>query len=74
MKVAQRIKEIVDDKGVTYTSISSKTGITVNAISQSFAGKRKLSADEMIAICKALNIDLVDLQNCVSLDGERKGA
>ncbi len=74
MKVAQRIKEIVDDRGVTYTSISSKTGITVNAISQSFAGKRKMSADEMIAICKAVNIDLSDLQNSFSFDDARKGA
>lgn len=62
MSAAQRIKEIIEGKGVTYTFISSKTGISVDAISRSMSGKRKLPADEMIAICEAVGIDLCDLQ------------
>ena len=50
MAVAQRIKEIVDSRGITYTFISSKTGISIDAISRSFSGKRRLSADEMAKI------------------------
>ena len=62
LSAAQRIKEIIEGKGVTYTFISSKTGISVDAISRSMSGKRKLPADEMIAICEAVGIDLCDLQ------------
>lgn len=69
MSAAQRIKEIIEGKGVTYTFISSKTGISVDAISRSMSGKRKLPADEMIAICEAVGIDLCDLQR----DGSESG-
>lgn len=69
MSAAQRIKEIIEGKGVTYTFISSKTGISVDAISRSMSGKRKLPADEMIAICEAVGIDLCDLQR----DGSEAG-
>lgn len=62
MTVAQKIKALVDSKGVTYTFIASKTGIPVDAISRSFSGKRRLPADEMIAICEAVGIDLNDLR------------
>lgn len=59
--VAQRIKRIVDDKGVSYTYIANKTGLSVDAISKSFLGKRRMTADEMISICAAVGIDLADL-------------
>lgn len=62
MSASQKIKEIIESKGITYTFISSKTGISVDAISRTMAGKRKLPADEMIAICEAVGIDLCDLQ------------
>lgn len=61
MLVASVLKNLIEDKGVTYTFISSKTGITVDAISKSLSGKRRLAADEMILICQAANIDLSEL-------------
>lgn len=67
MTVAQKIKEIVDSKGVTYTFISLKTGISIDAISRSFSGKRRLSADEMLNICQVVGIDLCDLQKGYSV-------
>ena len=42
MNVAQRMKTLVQARGVTYTFISAKTGIPVDAISRAFLGKRKL--------------------------------
>lgn len=66
MAVAQKIKDIIDGRGITYTFISSKTGIPVDAISKSMMGKRKLPADEMIAICKAIGVDLNDLKSNIS--------
>ena len=61
MNVAKTMKELVEGKGITYTFISSKTGISVDAISKSFHGKRRLTADELVAICKYTNIDLNDI-------------
>ena len=60
MRAFERLKQLIDDKGITYTFISNKTGIPVNTISRSLSGQRKLPADEMISICKATGIDLSD--------------
>lgn len=60
MRAFEKLKQLIDDKGITYTFISNKTGIPVNTISRSLSGKRKLPADEMISICKATGIDLSD--------------
>jgi len=61
MCVAERLKLIVEERGTTYTFLSKRTGIKVDAISKSLSGKRRLPADEMIALCHALNVDLCDL-------------
>lgn len=61
MKVAERIRQIVDDRGIKYTAISQATNIPVDAVSKSFLGKRKLLADEMLAICNYLKLDMNDL-------------
>lgn len=60
MKAAEKIKTLVESKGVSYTFISQETGIPVNAISRSLMGKRRLPADEMILICNVIGIDLGD--------------
>ena len=61
MKAAERIRQIVDERGIKYTAISQSTQIPVDAISKSFLGKRKLLADEMLAICNFLHLDIADL-------------
>ena len=61
MTVAQKMKLLIEQKGNTYTFISEKTGIPVDALSKSFLGKRRLPADEMISICREVGIDLSDL-------------
>jgi len=61
MCVAEKLKSIVDERGTTYTFLSKRTGIKVDAISKSLSGKRRLPADEMVALCYALNVDLCDL-------------
>lgn len=61
MTATQKLKAIIADKGITYSRISQKTGIPVDSLSKSFLGKRQLRAEELIAICKASDIDLGDL-------------
>ena len=63
MHAAEVLKEIIDGKGIKYTYIASKTGISVNNISRSLSGKRRLPADEMVKICVAVGIDLNEMVN-----------
>ena len=71
MTVAQKMKLLIEQKGITYTFISEKTGIPVDALSKSFLGKRRLPADEMISICREVGIDLRAGKG-VSRDGHGK--
>lgn len=63
MNAAERMKNIIEDRGVTYSFISRKTGITVDALSKSMAGKRKFLADELVKMCLLLNLDIKDFAN-----------
>jgi len=68
MCVAKALKSIVEERGTTYTFLSKKTGIKVDAISKSLSGKRRLPADEMVVLCRALGVDLHDLFIKTALD------
>ena len=61
MSAGEKIKKIVDERGIKYTAISQATHIPIDAISRSFNGKRKILGDELILICKFLNLELDDL-------------
>lgn len=50
------INTYLQDKGITQASISHKTQITQNALNLSLNGKRKLSLDEYVDICDALEV------------------
>lgn len=62
MKAQDVLKMCVEEKGVTYTFISEKTGIPVDTISKIFKGKRKLQADELLDICEAVSISIDDFR------------
>ena len=58
MTVAERLKDEIESRGVTYTFISEKTGIPIATLSKIFLSQRRLLADEMLAMCDAMHIDL----------------
>ena len=58
---AEKIKTLVSQKGITYAAISRETCIPIDALSKTFLGKRKLTAEEMVKICSFIGIDLNDL-------------
>lgn len=68
-KVAEVIKGIIEEKGISYSFISSKTGITVDALSKTFLGKRRLLADEMVDICLCTGIDIDDIMSSLPKAG-----
>lgn len=73
LTAAERMKEIVESRGISFTFISEKTGIPINSISRSFLGKRRFPADEMILICRAIGIDLGDF-NILQYEKEQPNA
>lgn len=67
MSVAKTLSETVRNRGIMMSFISRKTGISSDALSRSFSGQRKLSADEMILICNAIGLDVHDLIDSAEL-------
>lgn len=65
-----RIKKYLDNKGIRYSFVSEKTGIPMNILSPMLNGKRKMSAEEFILICKALNISTDYFADMLDAKGE----
>lgn len=55
MKVQENVAKYVHDNGIMQKHIVDKTGISKVKISQMFKGRRGMSADEFLKICKAIN-------------------
>ena len=54
--VAQTIAEYVYEKGIKQKAIALAIGISPQAMSETLAGKRMLSADEYRDICRFLEV------------------
>ena len=55
LKVCDRLKLYISDRGLKQKSIAEKAGFTENQMSQILNGKRSISADELEIICNAMN-------------------
>lgn len=55
--VGDKIKTYLDNKGIKYKFISKETGIPINILSPMLNCKRKISVEEYLKICQALNVD-----------------
>lgn len=56
--MAQKIKQYIYEHGLELGSIAEKIGISVNTFSAMMNGKRKITAEEYMQICNALNVSL----------------
>jgi len=54
---SERLKQIMDERGVTQISLSEMTGIPKSAVSQYLSDRFKPKRDRTYIICRALNID-----------------
>lgn len=57
MKAAAMIKEYISQNGIRQNFVAQKAGIPAELLSRSLDGKRRLQADEFIAICNVLSLD-----------------
>lgn len=55
MKVCERLKLYISNKGLKQKSVAEKAGFTENQMSQILNGKRNISADELEIICNAMD-------------------
>lgn len=56
--LGKRIKAYLDEKGIKYTYLSEKTGLSMNILSPLLNGKREVKATEYFLICTALCVPL----------------
>ena len=55
--VTMALAKYVKERGIQVSVIASKAGVSQAALYVSFSGKRKLRADEYLAVCDFLDID-----------------
>ena len=60
MEAYKVIKKYIADNGIKQNYVADKAGIPETLLSRSLYGRRKLPADEFIAICSVLSLDLKD--------------
>lgn len=58
MSLSENIDRYLECNGIMKKFVAEKTGMTQSAVTQSLSGKRKLTADEYISICRALDVPL----------------
>jgi len=56
MFVYQKVRAHIDDNGLKQVSVAEKAGIPKNTFNAILNGKRTLYADDLRAICLALNV------------------
>lgn len=54
MKVYEKVRAYLDDRGIKHSAIARKAGIPIKTFSAIMCGRRTMYADDLEAICKAL--------------------
>jgi transcriptional regulator with XRE-family HTH domain len=54
----KKIKNYLNNKGISQTFVSNKTGIPISTLNAALNGNRKILAEEYFLICQALEIPL----------------
>ncbi len=57
MNVGIKIKEYLDDNGISQSHISKKTNIRASKLNLALNGKRRLTFEEYSSICYVLGVD-----------------
>lgn len=56
MTIGQRLKKVLDDRGMMQKELAEKIGVSETVISRYIHGGRIVSVPILIEICKALNV------------------
>lgn len=55
-KIVDLLNKKITDNGIKQSYISKQTNIPVDTISKILSGKRKITAEEFLKICKVLDV------------------
>lgn len=67
MKVYERVRAYIDDHGLKQVAVAQKSGIPNTTFNSIMNGKRTLYAEDLRAICLALNVSpelFIDIGCC----------
>ena len=56
MRVYQKVREYIDENGIKQVAVAQKAGISTTTFNAIMNGKRTLYADDLRAICIALDV------------------
>lgn len=56
MYIYEKVKAYIDENGLKQVTIAKKTGISTSIFNAILNGKRKMYAEDLKAICHALNV------------------
>lgn len=56
-RMNKRIGEIISEKGLKQAFVAERAGMTQDALSRVLSAKRILKAEELLALCKILEVD-----------------
>lgn len=56
MQVYEKVREYIDDNGYKQVTVANKVGMSAATFNAIMNGKRTLYADDLRAICLALNV------------------
>lgn len=57
MILCNQLNRFITEKGIKQVHLSRKTGMAPDIVSKILKGKRKITAEEFLLICDALEID-----------------
>lgn len=61
-KLNEIIRDKIDESGLKKVYVAKKVGISQDALTGIIKGRRKMRADELIAFCEVLGINMDDLR------------
>lgn len=70
--VREAIKKYLDENGIKYSYVADAIGMTMNMFSPTLSGKRKMTAEEYLSICKALNVPADTFSPALTEEDEKK--
>lgn len=57
MYLNQRLREIIESRGIKQSHICETIGMTADALSRILNGTRKITGEELLRLCEYLDID-----------------
>lgn len=57
MTVNEKLKKIVEEKGIKQSYLCEHTGMTADAVSRILNSNRKVTAEKFLGICQVLDVD-----------------